>query len=60
MKIFKKKYPIEAVIKDSGKTFTVIMIDFDNQQVWEQQGQASGNGCWYAFDEVDLKWVENQ
>jgi hypothetical protein len=30
------------------------MINFDSEQVWRQIGQASDNGEWYDFDEVEL------
>jgi len=53
----KTKFPYECTVKETGRKFTPIMIDYDNEQVW-QQGQASGNGEWLDFDDVEFSKVE--
>ena len=52
------KFPYECTVKETGRKFTPIMIDYDNEQVWWQQGQASGNGEWLDFRDVEFSKVE--
>lgn len=37
------------------KSFVPTTIDYDNQQVWHQRSQVSGEGEWWAFDEVTFE-----
>lgn len=53
-----KKYPYQCKIIGEDKTFTPTMIDYDNRMVWHQKGQASNNGEWLGFDEVEF--IANQ
>ena len=39
-------------------TFTPTLIDYENEQVWRQIGQASGNGEWFGFDDVNFMNIE--
>jgi len=48
------KYPYKCVIKNTGDKFIPIMIDYDNKQIWRQNGQASENGEWIDFDNVEF------
>lgn len=50
-----KKFPYECTDLESGRTFIPTIIDFENQSVWWQKGQASGNGVWVSFEEVSFK-----
>lgn len=52
------KFPYECVVKETRERFTPTMIDYDNEQVWWQQGQASGNGEWLDFCDVGFLKVE--
>lgn len=49
------KYPYICKINNSGIEFTPTRVDYENQRVWHQKGQASENGEWYDFDEVTFK-----
>ena len=52
------KFPYECTIKETGIKFTPIIIDYDNEQVWWQKGQASDNGEWLDFSNVTFSKVE--
>lgn len=45
-------YPYECVIKETGRVFTPILIDYENKSLWWQKGQASENGEWVSFEDV--------
>jgi len=50
------KYPYECEykVKSYGinSTFIPTRIDYENQMVWHQKGQSSGNGEWIDFEDV--------
>jgi hypothetical protein len=53
------KFPYSCKVRasnnaDVGKEFIPTQIDYENRQVWWQQGQASGNGEWLDFSSVDF------
>ena len=52
------KFPYNCIVKETKRKFTPIVIDFDNQQVWWQHGQASDNGEWLDFRDVTFEKVE--
>jgi len=52
------KFPYKCLLVSNRTEFTPTMIDFENQQLWHQKGQASENGEWHSFDEV--YFMENQ
>ncbi len=53
------KFPYECILKENPSTkFTPILIDYDNQMVWWQKGQASENGEWIAFEDVIFRKIE--
>jgi hypothetical protein len=51
-----QKYPYncEYKVKSYGinPTFTPTRIDYENQMVWHQKGQSSGNGEWIDFEDI--------
>lgn len=51
MKI-EEQFPYECIIKETKRNFIPMMIDYENESVWNQKGQSSENGEWYSFDEV--------
>jgi len=53
-----KRFPIECEFKEGGEKFVPTMIDFDNQMVWRQFGQASENGSWVDMDDLILRPVQ--
>jgi hypothetical protein len=50
-----EKFPYECTEISSGRTFIPTMINYENQMVWRQNGQASDNGEWLYFEEVVFK-----
>lgn len=46
------KFPYICVVKETKKRFTPTIVDFDNEMVWWQKGQASDNGEWLSYDDV--------
>jgi len=45
---------ISAKVKETGIIFKPMMIDVDNDCAWRQIEQASDNGEWYDFDEIEF------
>jgi len=56
---FPQKFPYECIIKETKEEFVPTIIDYDNQQVWNQTAQTSESGEWYSFDEVIFKKNKN-
>jgi hypothetical protein len=52
--MYETKFPYECTVIETGVKFIPIMINYDNEQVWWQQGQASDNGEWLDFTEVNF------
>lgn len=50
-----EKYPYFCTEKASGREFTPVSIDYDNQQVVWQKGQSSDAAYIFGFDEVIFK-----
>ncbi len=49
------KYPCELIMGNGGKkSITPTIVDFENRQAWHQRGQASDNGEWIAFDDIEF------
>ncbi len=58
------KFPYKCFLKNAdnftiGDTFIPTMIDYENEMVWRQKGQASDNGEWIAFEDLIFINVEN-
>lgn len=53
-----EKFPYKFVMNEDGEEFLPPMIDFDNEEVWRQVGQASGNGEWIGMNEGKLIHLE--
>lgn len=49
------KYPYTCIVINTRDKFIPTVIDYDNEMVWHQKGQASENGDWYGFDEVEFE-----
>ena len=52
------KFPYECVIKETGKRFIPILIDYMNKLVQWQKGQSSDNGEWLDFEDVEFFKIE--
>jgi len=53
------KFPVELRMGNGGrKSITPTMVDFDNQEAWHQKGQASENGEWIEFDDIEFEDVK--
>lgn len=48
----KPKFPYICIVKETKRKFTPMMVDYDNEMVWWQKGQASENGEWLSYDDV--------
>jgi hypothetical protein len=46
------KFPYICIVKETKKKFTPMMVDYGNEMVWWQKGQASENGEWLSYDDV--------
>ncbi len=50
--------PYKCTIKNTDIQFIPMMIDYVNECVWWQKGQASGDGTWYGFTELNFETNE--
>lgn len=52
------RFPYYCTLKENNpnnRNFVPVRIDYDNQQVWQQRSQVSGDGMWWCFSEVTFE-----
>jgi hypothetical protein len=53
----KTKFPYECTVRETGRKFIPMIIDYEKQRIWWQKGLEPENGAWLEFKEVEFRKI---